>query len=256
MRRSRGWGSAVALVGALLCATVAHAEDDAGRALLKQVIDAVPKVPFIAKMVLKSQNGLERDMTLERKPTKEGDATYLEVTAPDNLKDTRFLFFERGPAGTTQYMYIPFMKRTIQIRDEARKQPFLGSEFYVSDLILPDLEAFKYTVVGQETVGGRACTLVQSEPKSPGPDEMYSKLVLAIDPKDSLIVRTQFYDPKGKLLKVWSIDKFEKVDSYWTPLRQTVANVQENTQSDLTLTEVKYNAEVPDSVFTKPHLER
>ena len=256
MRRSRGWAFAVALSVAVLWATTARADDDAGRALLKQVIDAVPKVPFIAKMILKSQNGLVREMTLERKPTKEGDATYLEVTAPDNLKDTRFLFFERGPAGTSQYMYVPFMKRTIQIRDEARKQPFLGSEFYVSDLILPDLDAFKYAVVGQETVGGRACTLVQSEPKTPGPDEMYSRLVLAIDPKDSLILRTQFYDPKGNLMKVWTIDKFEQVDSYWTPMQQTVANVPENTQSVLTLTEVKYNANVPDLVFTKPHLER
>jgi outer membrane lipoprotein-sorting protein len=256
MRCFRGWACVVALCMALQCAAVVRADDDAGRALLKQVIDAVPKVPLIAKMDLKSKNGLEREMTLERKPTQDGDATYLEVTAPDNLKDTRFLFFERGPAGTSQYMYVPFMKRTIQIRDEARKQPFLGSEFYVSDLILPDLDAFKYTVVGHETVNGRACTLVQSEPKSPEPDDMYSRLVLAIDPKDSLILRTQFYDPKGKLLKVWTIDKVEKIDGYWTPVQQTVKNVQEDTESELTLTSVKYNADVPDSVFSKPHLER
>jgi hypothetical protein len=80
--------------------------------------------------------------------------------------------------------------------------------------------------------------------------------VLAIDPADALIMRTQFFDLKGKLLKVWTIDKIEKVQGYWTPRMHSITNVQDNTSSKLEVNEVKYGGDIPDEVFTKPYLER
>jgi outer membrane lipoprotein-sorting protein len=104
-------------------------------------------------------------------------------------------------------------------------------------------------------VGGRRCKLVESLPLSPA-DEPYSKVVMAVDPTDLLIMRTQFFDQKGRLLKVWTVDKLEKVDGYWTPLVHSVANVQDKTRSKLEINEIRYNIDIPDEVFTKPHLER
>jgi hypothetical protein len=39
-------------------------------------------------------------------------------------------------------------------------------------------------------------------------------------------------------------------------LLHSVANVQENTSSKLEINEIKYGVDIPDEVFTKPHLER
>jgi outer membrane lipoprotein-sorting protein len=256
MMRRRPFSRAITAIAVLLTVSAkAPAADDDGRQLVQKVIDGIPKVTLEANATLESEGGVVRQLELKRKPTKSGDASYLEVSAPQSLKNTRFLFIERGPEGSLQYIYTPSFGRSVRVGGDARKQSFLGSEFYVSDLIMPDLNAFTFTVTGEEEVGGRKCKLVESVPKNPA-DEPYSKVVLAIDPADAVIMRTQFFDPKGKLLKVWTIDKLEKVQGYWTPRLHSITNVQDNTSSKLEVNEVKYGGDVPDEVFTKPYLER
>ena len=245
----------MAIAAVLAVRFVASAADDDGRQLIQKVIEAVPKVTMEASATLGSEGGIVRLLDMKRKPTKDGDASYLEVSAPENLKNTRFLFIERGPEGSLQYIYAPSFGRTMRVGGDARKQSFLGSEFYVSDLIMPDLNAFTFSITGDEEVGGRKCKLVESVPKNPA-DEPYSKVVMAIDPVDALILRTQFYDLKGKLLKVWTVEKIEKVQGYWTPRLHSIANVQDNTRSKLEITEVRYDVDIPNEVFTKPYLER
>ncbi|MBI4515382.1 MAG: outer membrane lipoprotein-sorting protein [Deltaproteobacteria bacterium] len=247
-----------ALLGALLWTlpTAARADDSSARELLQRMIDAVPRVPFFAKVKLSSTTrGWVRDLQLSFKRVDDADATYMEVTAPLDVKDTRFLLYDRAQGADEQWLYVPMMKRSIRVSETVRKQAFLGSDFYVSDMVRPDLNAFQHAFVGEEDVGGRHCKLVESVPKAPA-GELYSKTVVAVDPADLVVTRSQFFDQKGKLWKVWTIDKIEKIDGLWTPLVQQMVNVHDNTQSRLEITEIKYNAELSDEMFHKAYLIR
>jgi hypothetical protein len=231
-----------------------HAADDA-RDLVRRVLEAVPKVPLTAEAKLTSDRGWVRELSLSRAFVNDADTSYLEVTAPLDLKDTRFLLFDRAEGRDEQFMYIPAVKRAMQISDETRKQPFLGSDFYVSDMVRPELDAFDYKLVGEEKIGERATRLVEAVPKSTT-DALYSKTVSAIDPADLLVLRVQFFDPKGALLKVWTLEKVDKIDGMWTPLVQRMENVQDKHESRLTLTDVKYNADLSTEIFNRTYLTR
>jgi outer membrane lipoprotein-sorting protein len=150
---------------------------------------------------------------------------------------------------------VPAAKRAIQVGGQTRKQSFLGSEFYVGDFARPEIDGFTYTFVGEETVGGRNCKLVQAVAKN-AEDMLYSKSITAIDPTDLIVMRTQLFDDKGQLQKVWTIEKIEKIDGVWTPLKQKIEDVQEKHWSELEMTDVKYNAQLPDEVFNKSYLTR
>jgi outer membrane lipoprotein-sorting protein len=239
----------------LATVTVARAADDGAHDLVKRVLDAAPKVPLTARASLTSDRGWVRDLALSRARVGEADASYMEVTAPIDLKDTRFLLFDRAEGRDEQYMYVPSVKRAMQVSNETRKQPFLGSDFYISDMVRPELAAYTYRTVGEEEVAQRKCTLVEAVPKDPE-NELYSKTVSAIDPKDLLVVRVQFFDPKGKPLKTWTLEKVEKIDGMWTPLVQKMADLQDGHESRITLTDVKYNVQLPDATFTRTHLTR
>lgn len=250
------------VLGALACAmvlglvaTAPGAEDDGAHDLVKRMLEAVPKVPLTAKATLTSDRGWVREIELSRAFVKDADVSYLEVTSPLDLKDTRFLLFDRAQGRDEQFMYVPQVKRAMQISDETRKQPFLGSDFYVSDMVRPELDAFGYRVVGEEKIGERSVKLVEAVPKDPE-HELYGKTVSAIDPTDLLVLRVQFFDAKGTLIKVWTLEKVEKVDGMWTPLVQRMQALQEQHESRLTLTEVKYNADLPRDVFNRTYLTR
>ncbi len=248
-------GGALAALLVIAVPTTGGAEDGDARALVKRVLDAAPKKPFVAKLTLSTEGGLARELELRHKYVNGAEASYMEVTAPLDVKDTRFLFFDRVEGKDEQFIYLPAMKRSIQVSDDVRKQPFLGSEFYVSDLVSPELDAYTYAFTGDATVGGRACKLVEARPKTPA-TELYSRVVVAIDPADLVVMRTEFFDPKDKPLKTWTVEKLEKIDTVWTPRTQKMANLQEKGSSTLEIREIKYGSDVPDSVFARTYLTR
>jgi hypothetical protein len=244
----------VVIIAALTPAS--RADEESARDLVQRVRDAAPKAPLFAKGKITSDRGLVRELELSRKQlNNDVSASYMEVTAPLDLKDTRFLFFDHKTGRDEQFIYVPAAKRAIQVGAQTRKQSFLGSEFYVGDFAEPEIDAFTYSFVGEENVGGRQCKLVQVVPKTLD-DALYSKSIVAIDPKDLVVVRTQLFDDKGNLLKVWTIEKLDKIDGMWTPVKQKIEDVQEKHWSELEMSEIKYNAQLPDEVFNKSYLTR
>ena len=133
MRRALKGASRLVTGALLLAASVGRAADTVdARDLMRRVLDAVPKTAFTAKAKLTSDRGWVRELDAQpQAPRTTLDASYMEVTAPIDLKDTRFLLLDRAVGRDEQFIYIPSMKRTMQVADETRKQPFLGSDFYV-----------------------------------------------------------------------------------------------------------------------------
>jgi negative regulator of sigma E activity len=252
--RKSAMGLATLTVFALATAVPASAEIEGARDLVKRALDALPKVSFTAKLKVTTAQG-GRELELNHKLVDGARSNYLEVAAPPELQGIRFLFMEKLGGAPEQYMKVAAAKTTVRIADEVRKQPFLGSTFYVADLVEPALDDFTYKYAGEFEVLGRKCMLVESVPKNPA-KEVYSKTLFAIDPKDALILRRQFFDQKGAVLKVWTVEKVDQIDGIWTIMEQRMTNVLENSQSRLDVTEVKYNVELPNVMFTPKYLLR
>jgi outer membrane lipoprotein-sorting protein len=167
----------------------------------------------------------------------------------------RFLFLQPLKGENQQYMKPTFSRSSVLVSGEIRQRPFLGSAFYVADLVDPVIDNFTYSFVGEEELLGRKCKLVEAVPKKPA-DEIYGKTILALDPKDLLILKRQFFDPSGKLLKVWTIEEVQQIDGTWTLAKQKMENVQDNTISRLDTLEIEYNADIKDLVFKPKYLLR
>ena len=194
----------VVLGAALLAAGVAIAQEpdvpDA-KALVQQVIEAVPRNAFSAKLTVSGKELAPRELRMHRKYVDGAHGSYLEVTAPDELAGIRFLFIERVDKPNEQYIKVKFSRSPVQVQDAIRTQPFLGSAFYVSDLVLPNIEDYHYRYLGTDVVGGRTVTLVKMTPKKPT-EQVYAKTILALDPQDKLIMRREFFDQNGAKVKV------------------------------------------------------
>ncbi len=244
-------------IAALLCvlpgAGTARADAVDAKALVKKVLEAAPKAASTARSTLTSTRGWSRDLTMNQKHIGDTLVAYIEVTAPHDLSGTRFLMKEKVEGPDEQYIYIPMVKRAIRIAEEARKQQFLGSDFYVSDLVTPDIDAFDYSFSGEEEIDGRKAKLIQALPKDPDV-ELYGKTIFAIDPVDLLVLRSQLFDKKGQLFKVLTIPKWEKVDGHWTPMEQMMTDVQGDTSSTIVVNDIKWGVDLPDGMFDRTYL--
>ena len=252
--RSRALAVA-ALLAACVQPSMAVAADPDAKELVSKVVAAIPKNSFSAKLTLSSADVAPRELQLNRKFVDGAHGSYLEVTAPDELEGIRFLFIERAHQPNEQYIKVKASRNPVRVQEGIRTQPFLGSAFYVSDLVLPEVDDFTYKYVGKDVVGGRSVTLVEMTPKD-AEKAVYAKTVLALDPKDLLIMRREFFDKNGDKVKVWSIDKVEQIDGIWTLTGQEMQDLKSKAKSRLDVSDVTYNAELPDVMFTPKYLTR
>jgi hypothetical protein len=245
-----------AVLGALaLTASAAAAQEPDAKTLVTDVVNAVPKNTFSAKLTVSSSEFAPRELQMTRKYVGGAHGSYLEVTSPDELEGIRFLFLERADQPNEQYIKVKASRNPVRVQEGIRTQPFLGSAFYVSDLVLPEVDDYEYKYLGKDVVGGRSVTLVEMTPKKPA-DSVYAKTVLALDPKDKLIMRREFFDKNGDKVKVWTIDKVEQIDGIWTLSGQEMQDLKSKTASRLDVSEIKYNADLPDVMFTPKYLTR
>jgi hypothetical protein len=253
-RRRRVWQTlAIAAACALAWTASAHA-DEAARDLVRRVLDALPKQTSRATVDLTVSGEKPRTLAISNRIVNGARASYLEVTAPSDLIGIRLLFLQPPEGPNQQYLKVSASRKVILVAQEIRVQPFLGSTFYVTDLVEPKLDDYDYAFVGDETLLGRPCRLVEARPRRP--DGIYGRTILALDPKDLLILRRQFFDPKGELLKVWTIDAVEQIDGVWTLTKQRMENVQERRSSRLDVTGVRYGVDLPADMFTPQYLAR
>lgn len=232
----------------------ASAEELDARALLSRALSALPKIPFTASLRLTAPVG-PRMLDLHHKLIGGVRSSYLEVQEPADLKGMRFLFIEHQDKAPEQYIKVTSSRRSVLVTGEARNQPFLGSTFYVADLVEPDVDAATHKFVGEDNVLGRRCRVVESTPTKRA-DALYSRTMTALDPKDLVVLKRQFFDHKDRLVKTWQVAKLEKHDGTWTVMDQTMTNVQEHSTSRLEVVELKLSAELPDSMFTPSYLLR
>jgi len=238
----------------LLCEATVHGEEESPRDLFKRIVDNIPKVPFVAKVTL-TNRGSVRELELSHKELNEKTfGAYLAVTSPQDVAGTRFLIIEHTDGPDEQYIRVPGVSRVVRLANNNRGQALLGSEFSVSDLTLPDPNTLDLTYAGTESISGRACTLVDVVAK-PEAEWQYKKARYAIDPVDLIIMRIELSDEKGPL-KLWTLEKVEKVDGIWTPMVQQMKNTRDDVQSQLLIKEIQYRVDLPDEMFTRGRLDR
>ena len=83
----------------------------------------------------------------------------------------------------------------------------------------------------------------------------YSRRVQWV-PRDIWVpVRIEFYDKRGNLLKVNSVEKLEQVQGYWTPVKSVMKNEQTGHATHLEVQRIRYDGNLPDALFTTRFLE-
>lgn len=246
---------AIGLVCAMALGSAAAEGDVDARELVRKVIEALPKDSFEARMTVSSGDFEPRELRMVRHVVEGAHGTYLEVLSPDDLEGIRFLFLEHPGKPNEQFIKVKASRTAIQVSEEVRRQPFLGSTFYVSDLVMPNLDDYSYKYVGKDVVGDRTVTLVEMTPVKPDED-IYSKTIVALDPADLIVLRREYFDKDGQKIKVWTVDKIDKIKDTLSPMGQKMVDLRTGATSRLDVSKVDFDAEVTDAHFTPKYLLR
>jgi outer membrane lipoprotein-sorting protein len=200
----------------------------------------------------------EIDVTEQTDPRGE-HRTFLRFTSPADVQNTRFLHLSPRDDKDQQWLWAPTTRRTRRLGDAQRDENFFGTDLSYRDLELlvriqqwNDSEATA-TLVGEETVDGHPCRVVELVPKNH--EFPYTKYRLWFGTDDYLLWRVDVYQ-EDEVLKRVTPKKYEKIGPYQTAVESDIANLPANTKTIFTLRNVRYDAGVSEGVFTVSNLDK
>lgn len=209
-------------------------------------------------MILRDTRGREsereiRVFTLER--LEEGDKSLTIFDTPADLKGAAFLSFSNTLTPDDQWMYLPKAGRVKRIASQNKSGPFMSSEFAYEDMSSFELEKYKFNYIGDKDYEGETVFVVEQTPvdKFSG----YSKQIAYIDQEHYRLLKMDFYDKKGDLLKTLILEDYELYeDQFWRPLTSEMFNEQTGKSTALIVNEIEFKTGLKDSDFDKDSLKR
>ena len=211
------------------------------------------------RMVLRGANGDSSERLLrisQLEVPDDGDKLLVVFDTPKAIKGTALLSFGHKVEPDDQWLYMPAFKRVKRIASRNKSGPFLGSEFAFEDLSSQQVEKYEYRFVGEETLNGSKCYVVERFPR----DEYsgYTRQVVWVDQDELRVQRVDYYDRKPELLKTLTIEGYQLyAGAYWKPSRMFMENHQTGKSTELFWEEYRFRTGLSDERdFTTNSLKR
>lgn len=226
-------------------------------------VAAVAAPPDVATIVQQTKAALEPAKPSIRKlalviGTKEGETTRWSVAQarkdsavvsvvlePEAVRGSALLVKQQSGTTDSQWLYFPAVRRVRQIVPPAKYQAFLGSDFTYADLGFVS-RARDCELLGTEETSAGLTYKVQEVPVDRW---YYGRIVTWVASDTWLPIKREFYDPSNTL---WKLERFEDVktiDGIPTPMRIRMEERREGGFSEMQVSDVRYGAQVPDSLF-------
>jgi outer membrane lipoprotein-sorting protein len=182
----------------------------------------------------------------------------MRFIAPADVAGTGFLVIEHANRDDDRYLYLPALRRTKRIASSGKGGNFMGSDYTYYDIGEPKLDDWTYPEVEADTLDGIACYRITALPATPQieKDTGYSKLVHWVRKDRMSVIKTEYYDRRGKLLKVLTIPEMVQLEGVWFQSHLVMKNVQDNRTSEMRFENIKINTGLSADLFSKRRLER
>lgn len=252
------FGTAVAVGVSLLSVTV-RAGTPTGAEIMDSVENRNQGHTQTAKVTLEviPKDGTKRlrEFTMMRKQEETVTKLVTVFLAPSDVRDSAFLVYDRHGADDLRWLYLPAIGQVRQLSAQSNRQSFFGSDFVYEDLTNRDPDQDTHKLIATQKVNDWECWVVESTPKNTrGLD--FATYRSWVWKTANLIVRQEFYDSAGKVVRSGQVQSVQKVQDIWGWHQGTMTNPKTGSATKLELSDVHYNVDIPDERFSDSQLNR
>jgi len=208
------------------------------------------------KMVITESSGStrNRDLLFLQRDFGKDERVTIYFNGPADVKGVALQsvnYDEAQDQEDEQWMYLPAMRQTRRIAGNDKRGSFMGSQYAYVDLDKLRVRDFSQTYVGEETVLGRPCFILE---RVPAGDKIitktgYYKTRLWVDKERFLVLRQTYFDAKGVLFKELIVHRVENVQGIWSVMDSEMRDLVNRRSSSLIFGKVRYNVGLDPSLF-------
>ena len=108
------------------------------------------------------------------------------------MKGVGLLTLSHAGKPAEQWFYAPAIDRDRRVAKQEKSTRFLGTHFTYEDMEERDLDAYTYTLLGEESLSGAPCFKIEAVPR-PEEESQYSKLVFWVLQDRYVTIRVETY---------------------------------------------------------------
>jgi len=177
---------------------------------------------------------------------------FTEYLSPVREQGTKMLKLENQ-----LWIYSPSTDRIIQIAGHMLRQSVMGSDLSYEDMMddrkLTDV--YTATVIGNENLSGRKAYILELKAKVP--DVTYPIRKMWIDHERYIPLKEELFAKSGQLLKRTTLSDVKLIQGRWFPMTIVFKDMlKEGEGTEFRMTEIKFNQDIPDYIFTKAALKQ
>lgn len=147
--------------------------------------------------------------------------TLIRFVSPPTIRGLALLTLENDKAVDEQWGYNPDLRKIKRVPPSQQSETFAGTGFAYEDFRAEDLVSHEYKSLRLETVQDRPAVVIEARPKAGARRALqgYAWRHLAIDLERAVILRIEFFDASGKLLKIQENTRWAIVGGVYRPYR-------------------------------------
>ena len=209
-----------------------------------------------ARMLLINARGHQRERRLKSYFLEDEKARHhlIRFLAPKEIAGTALLSLSYHDGREEQFLYLPALRRTRRIAGSFRFHRFVNSDFLYEDLERHHPAKYHHTLLREEDYAGQRCYVLKVWPKE-GTKSAYSFWIEWVT-QDFLVIRTDYYDRKGRLWKRFTANRWQRLQGYLTLLDFQMEDLRQEHRTRILVDEVVYDQGLDPQIFTPRHLER
>ncbi|MBK8920364.1 MAG: outer membrane lipoprotein-sorting protein [Saprospirales bacterium] len=185
--------------------------------------------------------------------TKGSDYALLLIQSPAKDKGVGYLKRKKEV-----WNWLPTLERTIKLPPSMMGESWMGTDFTNDDLVKEAsvAEDYVHSLLGTEKQGGLECYKIQLIPK-PEAAVVWGKVLVWIDKKDYLQLRTEFYDEDDTLVNTMIASDLKMLGGRLLPARLDMFPADEKGhRTTITYTSILFDQPIADSFFTTANLTK
>ena len=199
-------------------------------------------------------HGRRNSRTITSRTHAVGDKrSFTEYLSPPREEGTKMLKLEEQ-----LWIYSPSTDRTIQISGHMLRQSVMGSDLSYEDMMDDRklTETYNAEVVGTEEIGGRGCWILQLTGKVD--DLAYASRRLWVDTERYVPLKEELFAKSGKLLKRSEMSDVVQMEGRWFPRTIFYKDMlkQGSEGTGFRITDIRFNENIPDYIFSKAALKQ
>lgn len=177
--------------------------------------------------------------------------------SPADLAGSAVLTREEAGAEAAQWVYIPAYHTARRIPSANKGEAYLGTDYFYEDVLDPRWDDYSLKSMGVETLDKTTVHKIEALPQGDlVASTAYARTVYWLDTTRKLIIKQEYYDRKGKLLKRLTNASLKSYGSYLLWDAAIMENVQTGHKTVTQVLKRDLQAQIPDDTFTVKALKR